>query len=80
MSGTSPRYSLVLLVLALGACGQEPPPPKEPPAKTVFDPIIDKKREVPAAVNAAQDQHMQDTRRAIDEAEGAPPPADGAPR
>ncbi len=73
-----------LLGLALGACGSHepapaaPPPPK--PQATVFDDIVNKKREIPAAIEKSQDEHVAATRQAIEEAEGKPPPSDGASR
>lgn len=65
--------SLTLLVtLFLGGCGQEPPPPRKP-APTVFDPLVDQKTRVPAAIETATAQHEDDTRRALDAAEGGQP-------
>jgi predicted small lipoprotein YifL len=79
MSVNPSRALLLTMALALAACGHDAPPPP-PPAHNVFEPITDKKKELPAAVNAAQDQHMEATRKALDEAEGAAPPAEGTPR
>lgn len=77
------RYAC-LMTLALGACGgHEPPPAPPPPPKpqaTVFDDIVNKKHEIPAAIEKSQDEHVEATKKAIDEAEGNPPPSDGAPR
>lgn len=63
--------------LALAACGgaSTPPPAAAPGAapprqETVFDDLVDKKREIPAAVEATQAQHVEDTKRRIDAAEG----------
>jgi len=71
-----------LIALMLTACGGSAPPPAPPPAppreRTVFDDLVDKKTTVPAAAETAQREHMEATRRALDEAEG--PPAEGAPR
>ena len=80
---TATARAACLLALLLEGCGSSspppPPPPPEPPARTVFDDMIDKKKSLPAAVNAAQDQHMDATRRALDDPEQAPP-AEGSPR
>jgi len=68
--------ALALVVLAtLGACGGQPPPADKPPPRqpTVFDDLVNKKQEVPAAVELAQRQHMDETRRAIDAADAPPP-------
>jgi hypothetical protein len=70
-----------LLAFLLCACGGKPPPPPDPPAppvRTVFDDMVEKKKTLPAAVNAAQDEHMDATRRALDDPERAP--AEGTPR
>jgi hypothetical protein len=68
------RLVPVSCLLLLGACGSgEAPESKaadEPPAETVFDDMIEQKQEIPAAVDAAQRQHVDDTRRAIEAAEG----------
>ena len=70
------------IALVLCACGGSPAPPGPPPAppheRTVFDDLVDKRTTVPAAAETAQREHMEATRRAIDEAESAPP--EGAPR
>jgi ABC-type glycerol-3-phosphate transport system substrate-binding protein len=63
-----------LACLALAACGggsaseakDEPMKPED----TVFGEMLEKKQEIPAAVDAATQQHMDDTRRALDAAEG----------
>ena len=72
-----------LLCLFLVACGSreapEPPPPSKP-RPTVFDDLVQKRKEIPAAAEQAQAAHVAATRQAIDEAEGAPAPSDGAPR
>ncbi|MBS0375585.1 MAG: hypothetical protein JSR73_13490 [Proteobacteria bacterium] len=60
---------MLLAMLTLGGCSQEPPPPRKP-APTVFDPLVDQKTRVPAAVETATAQHEEDTRRALDAAEG----------
>jgi len=76
----SARGACLLAFLLLG-CGKSPPPPPPPPAppaRTVFDDLVDKKQQLPAAVEAAQDQHMDATRRALDDPE--PTPAEGKPR
>ncbi len=66
------KHGCLLMLLALGvvSCGGEPPPKRTP---TVFDPLIEKKEAIPAAVEAAQAQHDADTRRQIESAEGAAP-------
>ena len=72
-----------LLSFALLACGSREAPAPPPPAKphpTVFDDLVEKRKELPAAAQQAQDAHVAATRQAIDEAEGAPAPSDGAPR
>ncbi len=71
------KHGCLLVLLALGAagCGGEPPPPVEKPAATVFDPLLEKRQSLPAAVEAAQAQHDADTRRQLEAAEGAPPEA-----
>ena len=72
------RYFVIALLLA--GCGKSEPPAPAPPSKpqpTVFDTMVEKERTLPAAVNAAQNQHMDDTRRAVDAAEdssGSEPP------
>ncbi len=67
----------MVVALALGACGgKASPPPEKPPSRTptVFDDLVNKKKELPAQVELAQQQHVDDTRRAIDAADA--PPAD----
>ena len=63
---------LMLLALGVTGCGGEPSPPKTP-APTVFDPLLEKKQTVPAAVEATQAAHDAETRRQIESAEGATP-------
>ena len=67
------KHGCLLMLLALGAagCGGEPPQPTRP-APTVFDPLVEKKETVPAAVQASQAQRDADTRRQIESAEGGP--------
>ena len=76
------RYAWLIGPLLAGCGHSEPPPPAPPPAppheRTVFDDLVDKKTSVPAAAETAQREHMEAARRAIDEADGAPP--EGAPR
>lgn len=74
-----PGCLLILVALGAAGCGgsSEMPPPQKP-APTVFDPLVQKKETVPAAVEAAQLQHDTETRRQIDGAEGDAPP--GTPR
>jgi hypothetical protein len=64
---------LMLLALAAAGCGGEPPANAQKPTPTVFDPLIEKKQTLPAAVEAAQAQHDAETRRQVDGADGAPP-------
>lgn len=59
--------------LALVACGgssaeeqEEPMAPED----TFAGELIEKKQEIPAAIEASTQQHMDDTRRALDAAEG----------
>jgi hypothetical protein len=64
------------LCLVLTACGGASPTPPAAPAaaparqETVFDDLVEKKREIPAAVEATQEQHVEDTKRQIEAAEG----------
>ena len=69
-----PGCLLILVALGAAGCGgsSEMPPPQKP-APTVFDPLLEKKQSVPAAVEATQQQHDAETRKALDAAEGAPP-------
>ena len=67
------RACLMALLAFAAGCGKEPPPAAEKPAPTVFDPLLEKKQSVPAAVDAAQQQHDAEARKALDAAEGAPP-------
>jgi hypothetical protein len=72
------KHGCLLTILALGAAGcggssGDPPPPQKP-APTVFDPLVEQKQRVPAAVEAAQLQHDAETRRQLEAAEGSPPP------
>jgi hypothetical protein len=46
-------------LLWLAACGGETPPPK----KTVFDSMTRQEQALPAAVEQAQDAHMQELKR-----------------
>ncbi len=67
-----PASLLLLLAVGAAACGGGEPPPPQAPAPTVFDPLIQKKETVPAAVEAAQAQHDAEIRRQADAAEGSP--------
>ncbi len=62
-----------LACLALAACGGGEPPARsaapEARQETVFDDMVDKKREIPAAVEAAQQQRVDETRKALEAAE-----------
>ena len=71
------KHGCLLTLLALGAhgCGSEPPQPPQKPAATVFDPLLEKKQSLPAAVEAAEAQHAANTRLQLDTAEGSPPEA-----
>jgi hypothetical protein len=63
-----------MLFLALAACGGSSPEDREEPMtpeETVVGDMIEQKEEIPAAVEDATRQHMDDTRRALDAAEGA---------
>ncbi len=66
------KHGCLLMLLALGvvSCGGEPPPQRTP---TVFDPLVEKKEAIPAAVQAAQARHDADARQQIETAEGGPP-------
>lgn len=75
--------ALVLSVLA--GCGSAQKPPEPAPAAepqaTVFDDLTRKEKELPAAVEASQQQHMDDVHRQVDDAEGGgPAPDSGTPR
>lgn len=72
------KSALVRLVpvacLALAACGGSASEEQEEPMKpedTFAGEMIEQKQEIPAAVESATQQHMDDTRRALDAAEGA---------
>jgi len=71
------KHGCLLMLLALGAAGcgggGDTPPPQKP-APTVFDPLVEQKQRVPAAVEAAQLQHDAETRRQLEAAEGSSPP------
>jgi hypothetical protein len=47
------------VLLGLAACGDDTPPPK----KTVFDSMTRQEQALPAAVEQAQDAHMQELKR-----------------
>jgi hypothetical protein len=64
-----------LLCLALVACGSgDAPADREDAAEsrqeTVFDDLVEQREELPARVEAAQRQHADETRRALEAAEG----------
>lgn len=65
------------VAFALAGCGG-PTPSQAPEARpkaqeTVFDDMVDKKREIPQAVENAQTQRFEEQRRQMDAAEtGAP--------
>jgi hypothetical protein len=69
----------LLLSAALAGCGASPPPPPAKPQATVFDDLVAKKRTLPAAVDRAQQQHMEALRRAAVEAD-AGAGADAGPK
>jgi hypothetical protein len=69
------RSAIVPCLLGLLAgCGSGDAPEseaaREPPAETVLDDMIEQKKEIPAAVEGAQQQHVDETRRAIEASEG----------
>ncbi len=70
------KHGCLLMIVAItaAACGGAEPPPPQKPAPTVFDPLVEQKQRVPAAVEAAQLQHDAETRRALEAAEGPAPP------
>ena len=69
---------LIIFAVALAAaCAEHKPPPRDPPQPTVFDDLVDKKRSLPADVEKAQREHIEELRRQEDAANGltpAPPP------
>lgn len=72
------KSALVRLVplacLALAACGGSPSEEEDEPMApedTFAGELIEQKQEIPAAIEDATRQHMDDTRRALDAAEGA---------
>ena len=72
------RLAPLLLLLIAGCGGSAPPPPAPhapPRSPTVFDDLVEKKRELPAEVVAAQQRHMDEARKAIDGPD-SPPPAE----
>ena len=69
------RLHAGVLLLVLAACGAPEPPPAPAvspaaPSRTVFDDLTSKRRELPAAVDEAQRQHVEATQRGIEAAEG----------
>jgi hypothetical protein len=71
------RRLLVLVMCAfMGACSGDPAP-KDPKTPTVFDDLVDKKRAIPAAVQRAERQPVEDLKRqeAVDDATPASEPA-----
>jgi hypothetical protein len=74
----APAVAVALaLAFAVAGCGG-PTPSQAPEARpkaqeTVFDDVVDKKREIPQAVESAQTQRFEEQRRQMDAAEtGAP--------
>jgi outer membrane murein-binding lipoprotein Lpp len=61
----------ILLLAILASCGS-PPPPDPKPVPTVFDDIVSKKQTLPAAVEKAQQEHMQALREQDAAANGEP--------
>ena len=64
-----------LLCLLLAACGTGGAPsdgdaPDEAREETVFDDLVEQKEAIPAEIEAAQQRRADETRRALDEAEG----------
>jgi membrane peptidoglycan carboxypeptidase len=71
----SHRFLAPLLCLALAACGTGGAPSDraetaEPRQETVLDDLVEQKQAIPAEIEAAQRQHVDDTRRALETAEG----------
>jgi hypothetical protein len=72
----SHRVLAPLLCLALAACGGSGAPSDreataEPRQETVVDDLVEQKQAIPAEIDAAQRRHADDTRRALEAAEGA---------
>lgn len=69
------KHRLVLLapLVLLTACGGGEPPP--PPEQTVFGEQVRQHREIPAAAEAAIQQHGDATRAAVEAAEAGEAPS-----
>ena len=63
----------ILTALLLTACGDREPPPPAKPQPTVFDSMIDKERTIPASIEKAQREHIEELHRQDDAANGATP-------
>jgi hypothetical protein len=71
----SHRVLAPLLCLALAACGgggasSDREVSEEPRQETVVDDLVERKQAIPAEIEAAQRRHVDDTRRALETAEG----------
>ncbi len=72
------RRRLMVLVMCafMGACGGDPAP-KDQKTPTVFDDLVDKRRAIPAAVQQAERQPVEDLKRQ-EAAEDAAPASEPA--
>ncbi len=63
----------ILAALLAAACGDREPPPPAKPQPTVFDTMINKERTIPADIEKAQREHIEELHRQDDAANGATP-------